>query len=518
MERYQQFNVGDWKLILHLPPSYATTERRYPVVYVQDGGELFSGCLSYLDHLYLSSQLAEVILIGIEPHSRNDEYTPWPAAALIDRFSPFAGRGQDYVNEVADVIKPYIDSHYRTKRQAEDTAIIGGSLGGLISLFAGCWRPDTFGRLGLLSASFWYEGVLDFIQEHDGFEDHQRVYMSVGDKEGVYKETRQRHMVKYTKEAYQLWHDKGMGATQLKLEVEPEGTHDDLFMMRQFPESLKWLFGNPERDFPSKQMLGGKMQIPGTQVWNFHSGVADRDYRIFIAEPMSPPPVGGYSVLYTLDANATFGSLAEAARLQTRGPHGIDPFVIVGIGYHSNDPIVTQERFYDYTVFADSSELPARPDGSAWPLTGGAEAFLDFIEYELKPLIEEEFPIDHSRQSLFGHSLGGFLALYTLFTRPGSFSRYFAASPSIWWKNHILLQLWENNKEHMTLHETEIELHLSVGSQEKPNMVSDANKLYQLLTTDDYGPKFVTMTEVPDEGHVSLLPLLFSPMLRRVTS
>ncbi|MCM3039058.1 alpha/beta hydrolase-fold protein [Paenibacillus motobuensis] len=518
MERYQQLNVGDWKLVLHLPPSYATTGRRYPAVYVQDGGELFSGSLNYLDHLYLSGQLAEVILIGIEPHSRNDEYTPWPAAALVDRFSSFAGRGQDYVNEVADVIKPYIDNHYRTIRQAEETAIIGGSLGGLISLFAGCWRPDTFGRLGLLSASFWYEGVLDFIREHDGFEDHQRVYMSVGDKEGIYKETRQRHMVEYTKEAYHLWHDGGMGETQLKLEVEPEGTHDDLFMMRQFPESLKWLFGNPERDFPSKQMLGGKMQIPGTQVWNFHSGVADRDYRIFIAEPMSPPPVGGYAVLYTLDANATFGSLAEAARLQTRGPHGIDPVVIVGIGYHSNDPIVTQERFYDYTVLADSSELPARPDGSTWPLTGGAEAFLDFIEYELKPLIEKEFPIDLSRQSLFGHSLGGFLALYTLFTRPASFSRYFTASPSIWWKNHILLQLWETNKEHMTLRETEIELHFSVGSQEKPNMVSDANKLYQLLKTDGYGPKFVSMTEVPDEGHVSLLPSLFSPMLRRVTS
>lgn len=518
MERYQQLIVGDWKLVLHLPPSYATTAHCYPAVYVQDGGELFSGCLNYLDHLYLSGQLAEVILIGIEPHSRNDEYTPWPAAALVERFSPFAGRGQDYVNEVADVIKPYIDSHYRTKRQAEETAIIGGSLGGLISLFAGCWRPDIFGRLGLLSASFWYEGVLDFIREHKGFEAHQRVYMSVGDKEGIYKETRQRHMVEHTKEAYRLWHDKGMGATQLKLEVEPEGTHDDLFMMRQFPESLKWLFGNSEGDSRSKQTLEGKVQIPGTKVWSFHSGAAGRDYRLFIAEPMGPPPAGGYPVLYTLDANATFGSLAEAARLQTRGPHGMDPFVIVGIGYHSNDPIVTQERFYDYTVFADSRELPARPDGSDWPLTGGAEGFLDFIEYELKPLIEKEFPIDHSRQSLFGHSLGGFLTLYTLFTRPGLFRRYFAASPSIWWKNHTLLQLWEDHREHMTLHEAEIELHLSVGSQEKPNMVSDANKLYQLLTTDEYAPKFVSMTEVPGEGHVSLLPSLFSSMLRRVTS
>ncbi|WMT39953.1 alpha/beta hydrolase-fold protein [Paenibacillus sp. D2_2] len=129
MNRYQQLNVGDWKLVLHLPPSYETSGRCYPVAYVQDGDELFGGCLNYLDHLYLSGQLAEVILIGIEPHSRNDEYTPWPAAALVDSFPAFAGRGHAYIDEVADVIKPYIDHHYRTKRQAEETAIIGGSLG-----------------------------------------------------------------------------------------------------------------------------------------------------------------------------------------------------------------------------------------------------------------------------------------------------------------------------------------------------------------------------------------------------
>ncbi|WMT39952.1 alpha/beta hydrolase-fold protein [Paenibacillus sp. D2_2] len=341
--------------------------------------------------------------------------------------------------------------------------------------------------------------------------------MSVGDKEGIYKETRQRHMVEHTKEAHQLWLDKGMGAAGLKLAVEPEGTHDDLFMMKHFPESLKWLFGNSEGHLQFRRM-SGEMHVPGTQVWDLQSHLSGREYQIYIVEPMGPPPEGGYPVLYTLDANATFGSLAEAARLQTRGPHGMVPFVIVGIGYNSNDPIVTSERFYDYTVFADDSELPKRPDGSAWPLTGGAEVFLDFIEYELKPLIEKEFPIDRAKQSLFGHSLGGFFTLYTLFKRPSTFRRYFAASPSIWWKNLTLLQLWENNKVQISLHETEIELHLSVGSQEKPNMVRDAHNLYQLMTEDVYGPKLVSMIEVPNEGHVSLLPSLFSPMLRRVTS
>ncbi|BFH64909.1 alpha/beta hydrolase [Paenibacillus azoreducens] len=517
MNRYQQLNVGNWELVLHLPPSYDHSDRRFPVAYVQDGGKLFTGCINYLEHLYASGQLEEVMLVGIVPHARNDEYTPWPAAALVDSYPPFGGQGRAYVDEVADVLKPYIDSQYRTKRQAEETAIIGGSFGGLISFFAGCWRPDTFGRTGLLSASFWYEGAMDFIREHEGFGKHQRVYMSVGGKEGIYKKSRQRHMAEYTREVHRLWLEKGMCASRLKLDVEPEGTHDDLFMMKQFPEALKWLFGKKGNTSGPDVTYAGTMHIPGTRTWSMLSGLTGRKYRIFIAEPMGPPPETGYPVLYTLDANATFGSLTEAVRMQSRGPHGIPSSVIVGIGYDSNDPIVTKERFYDYTVYADDSELPARPDGSGWPHTGGAEAFLDFIEYELKPLVEREYPIDRSRQSLFGHSLGGFFALYTLFMRPAAFRRYFAASPSIWWKNHILLQLWENQKENLALHQTDTELHLSVGSLEKPHMVSDAHKLHQTLTASAYGPKSVSILEVPNEGHVSLLPSLFSPMLRRVS-
>ncbi|GGG19812.1 alpha/beta hydrolase [Paenibacillus aceti] len=516
MNRYQQLNLGDWKLILHLPPSYEESGRHYPVAYVQDGGELFSVCLTYLDHLYISGQLEEVILVGIEPHSRNDEYTPWPAAALVDHFPAFGGQGRAYVNAVADVIKPYIDEHYRTRRQAEDTAMIGGSLGGLISCFAGCWRPEVFGRIGMLSASFWYDGVLDYIREHAGFGEKQRMYMSVGDKEGIYKKTRQRHMVEYTKEVHRLWLEKGLTADRLKLDVEPEGTHDDLFMMKQFPQGLKWLFGAKQERVQPAQISEEMMHIPGTRIWHMKASKTGREYRIFIAEPMAPPPESGYPVLYTLDANASFGSLAEAARLQTRGPRGMTPFVIIGIGYNSDDPLVTSERFYDYTVYADESELPQRPGGSDWPLTGGAEAFLDFIEHELKPGVEKQFPIDRSRQSLFGHSLGGFLTLYTLFTRPSMFRRYFAASPSIWWKNQVLLQLWEEGKQQIALHEMDAELYLNVGSLEKPDMVSASQKLYQMLKASPYGPKSLTLHEVPGEGHVSLLPSLISPMLRCV--
>lgn len=422
------------------------------------------------------------------------------------------------MNEVADVIKPYIDSGYRTIQEADGTAMIGGSLGALISLFAGFWRPEVFGRIGLISASFWYDGVMSYIRDHAGIADHQRVYMSVGDHEGIYKKNQQRHMVDNTKVAYQTWLDKGASASRLKLNVDPEGTHDPLFMVLHFPLALKWLFGAEAAAAPSTEDSSGPCHIPGTVTWNMRAGQTGRSYRIFIAEPMGPPPETGYPVLYSLDANVSFGSLAEAARLQTRGPHGIPSVIIVGIGYESDQPIVTPERFWDYTIYAEEHELPARPDGSPWPPTGGAEAFLDFIEQELKPAVEKAFPVDRARQSLFGHSLGGFLALYTLFTRPDAYRSYFAASPSIWWKNHALLSLWEDNKDKLDLELRNVELHLSVGALEKPHMVQDTEEMYQMLNEGKQGVKSISLHVVSEEGHVSLLPALISPMLRRATS
>ncbi|WP_159884176.1 alpha/beta hydrolase-fold protein [Paenibacillus puerhi] len=76
------------------------------------------------------------------------------------------------------------------------------------------------------------------------------------------------------------------------------------------------------------------------------------------------------------------------------------------------------------------SKLPRRPDGSDWPLHGGAEEFIEFIESELKPLIQSEFFVDRSHQTLIGHSLGGLLVLDVLFSRTSAFQTYIAGSPS----------------------------------------------------------------------------------------
>lgn len=166
-----------------------------------------------------------------------------------------------------------------------------------------------------------------------------------------------------------------------------------------------------------------------------------RDYRIFVSRPAAEAPSSGYPVLYLLDGNATFASAAMGVALQSRRPEvtGVAPGIVVGIGYPIDDYLDSTRRTYDYTPAVQAEALSRRPDDSPWPATGGADGFLDFIELELKPAIARMFPTDPARQAIFGHSFGGLFVLNALFTRPGTFRSYVAASPSIWFGNRTIL-------------------------------------------------------------------------------
>lgn len=107
--------------------------------------------------------------------------------------------------------------------------------------------------------------------------------------------------------------------------------------------------------------------------------------------------------------------------------------------------------------------------------------------------------------------------MYTLFTRPEAFQRYVAASPSIWWKHHALYTHWENGSARLQEMQPLRELHLYVGREEKPSMVTDARELYACLKPHYHLLK-TTYREIEGEGHVSVLPSLFSPLLRIVTA
>ncbi|MFX3635388.1 MAG: alpha/beta hydrolase [Candidatus Pristimantibacillus sp.] len=234
------------------------------------------------------------------------------------------------------------------------------------------------------------------------------------------------------------------------------------------------------------------------------------EYRIMIAIPKDAPPENGYPIIYALDGDAVFQTLSEAARLQTRKPHGYDPAVIVGIGYPSKEPFDMNRRCYDFTMPAQAENLPVRPNGQEWPEHGGADAFLDFIESELKLEIAQDYPIDSSRQSIFGHSLGGLFVLHALFTRPQMFQSYVAGSPSIWWNNRMVLQEIDNFESFLLQEANKPRLMLTIGEEELVDMVRDTEQLAESLKPLVEQGFYSELVKFSEEGHVSVLPAAIS--------
>ena len=169
-----------------LPASYQQGDRRYPVLYLQDGDRLLPVLEELLDPGYDRDGIAlcEYIIVGTIPRNRGDDYTPWQAPSLKRGLPPFGGKGDLYLDYLAGHLKPRIDRDYRTLPDPANTAIAGVSLGGLISLYA-IYRQPCFGCAASISGSFWYPGFLSFLQEHTPCSPDVRVLLISSRTEGL---------------------------------------------------------------------------------------------------------------------------------------------------------------------------------------------------------------------------------------------------------------------------------------------------------------------------------------------
>ena len=163
-------------------------------------------------------------------------------------------------------------------------------------------------------------------------------------------------------------------------------------------------------------------------------------YEVRLAWPDTPPSADGYPVLYLLDGNADFGTAVDSMRAQSRQPAstGVGPGVVVGLAYPGEATIDLVRRTRDYTPAVPDGRLGLRPNGEAWPPSGGAHAFRGFLVEVVREAVAARLPIDHRRQALFGHSFGGLFVLDTLLEMPGAFNAYIASSPSLWWGENLL--------------------------------------------------------------------------------
>ncbi len=143
-------------LVVAVPPSYSEGDRRYPVVYLQDGQNLFDPRTSFARDWGLGPTLAgagpEVIAVGIPNRGigRLFEYSPF-----VDR-THGGGGGDRYLRFVTNTVKPLIDRRFRTLPDRLNTSIAGASMGGLISLYALYRFGEWFGSAGVISPALWF--------------------------------------------------------------------------------------------------------------------------------------------------------------------------------------------------------------------------------------------------------------------------------------------------------------------------------------------------------------------------
>lgn len=165
------------------------------------------------------------------------------------------------------------------------------------------------------------------------------------------------------------------------------------------------------------------------------------------------------------DGNAMIATAVDALRVQASYPMGTDvqPGVIVAVGYPVDGAYDPLRRSWDLSP-PPGRTYPPFSEGAPSVVTGGADRFLSFIEVEVMPFLASLAPIDPARRTLFGHSFGGLFALHALFAGCTTFSRYAAASPTIYWEDGLLL----DSERRFTASRTvrDVVVHLSAGEFE----------------------------------------------------
>ncbi|MFN0137588.1 MAG: alpha/beta hydrolase [Phycisphaerae bacterium] len=147
---------------VYLPPGYEQdSQQRYPVLYMQDGNNVFDVATAFsgvewaadetAERLIAEKKIRKLIIVAIDnTPDRVNDYTP------VSEPTRGGGKADAYLKFVTDTVKPFIDKTYRTLPDVANTSIGGSSLGGVISLYAVFSRPDVFGSAAVVSPAVWW--------------------------------------------------------------------------------------------------------------------------------------------------------------------------------------------------------------------------------------------------------------------------------------------------------------------------------------------------------------------------
>lgn len=223
------------RIWIYLPADYATSAKRYPVLYMHDGQNLFDDATSFAGEWGVDEAMDSLknacIVVGIDNGGakRMTEYNP------NDTKQYGKGEGRAYLLFIVNTLKPYIDKKYRTMPARQHTWMAGSSMGGLISFYAGLYYPQVFGGLGIFSPSFWIAPQLKTQLKHLANRKehaHQKYYFYAGGSEGRNMAPDMQAMAAALKQA---------AGVQVTTVVNPQGKHNEPTWRAAFPLFYQWL-------------------------------------------------------------------------------------------------------------------------------------------------------------------------------------------------------------------------------------------------------------------------------------
>ena len=231
---------------VYLPPDYETSTKKFPVLYMHDGQNLFDITTSFAGEWEVDESMDGLcaagdygcIVVGIDNGGINriNEYSPW--------INPLYGGGQgdEYVSFLVNTLKPYIDTNYRTLPDREHTGIMGSSMGGLISMYAVMEYQHIFSKAGIFSPAFWFAGDNSTSQVLGmGKRNKLKVYFLAGGQEPAY-------VVQDIQEIVDAMLEVGFENNEFYVHVPADGQHSEWFWRREFPAAYKWLFAGAVTD------------------------------------------------------------------------------------------------------------------------------------------------------------------------------------------------------------------------------------------------------------------------------
>lgn len=226
---------------IYLPDDWQTSGKRYPVLYMFDGHNVFfdedaTFGKSWGMGEYMQKSGKQLIIVAVECNhglnKRLEEYSP------IDFTFPdiqVHGRGKVYMDWMVSTLKPYIDENYPTLTEREHTSIAGSSMGGLMSLYGVCEYNHVFQKAACISPSFWVskDRVVDLVAQSDLAMD-SRIYIDYGSLELPNHSTSSEALVSVAR----MLLTRRVNVT---LKIIPGGSHNESSWEKQIPEFMDYL-------------------------------------------------------------------------------------------------------------------------------------------------------------------------------------------------------------------------------------------------------------------------------------